>query len=58
MVLLCDTRQQLGKHNNIERYCKAHKIKMVSQKLNVGDYMFPEDATGNPRVSVDTKQNL
>jgi len=58
MVLLCDTRQQAGKHNNIERYCKSHKIHMIRQKLDVGDYMLPEDATGNPRVSVDTKQDL
>ena len=53
MILLCDTRQQEGKHNNIEIYCKRHGIEMVRQKLDVGVYMFPDG-----RVSVDTKQNL
>jgi len=58
MILLSDTRQQIGKHSNIERYCRSHGITIVKQKLDVGDYMLPEDATGNPRVSVDTKQDL
>lgn len=58
MILICDTRQQEGKHKNIEQYCRRHNIKMVRQKCEVGDYMFPEGATGNPRVSVDTKQDL
>ena len=58
MVLICDTRQQEGKHNNIERYCNKNNIKMIRKKCDVGDYMLQEDATGNPRVSVDTKQNL
>ena len=53
MTLLCDTRQQAGKHNNIEQYCKKHRIEMVRQKLDVGDYMLPG---GN--ISIDTKQDL
>ena len=53
MTLICDTRQQAGKHNNIEQYCRRHGIEMVRQKCEVGDYMFP-----GGKVSVDTKQDL
>lgn len=53
MILLCDTRQQYGKHKNIDRYCKMHGIEMVNQKLDVGDYMFPDG-----KISIDTKQDL
>ena len=53
MILLEDTRQQEGKHKNIELYCKRHKITLVRKKLDVGDYMMPD---GN--VSCDTKQDL
>lgn len=53
LILICDTRQQVGKHSNIENYCKRHKIEMVRQKCEVGDYMIPDG-----RISVDTKQDL
>ena len=53
MTLLCDTRQQEGKHKNIEQYCKRHGIEMVRQCLKVGDYMFPDGT-----ISVDTEQDL
>ena len=53
MVLLCDTRQQEGKHKNIEAYCNRMGIEMVRQKCPVGDYMFQDG-----KISVDTKQNL
>ena len=54
MILLCDTRQQAGKHRNIEAYCRKNKILMQRQKLDVGDYMIKD---GLP-ISVDTKQNM
>ena len=54
MILLCDTRQQAGKHRNIEYYCKRNNILMKHQKLDVGDYMI---ADGLP-ISVDTKQDM
>ena len=53
MILLEDTRQQAGKHSNIELYCKRHDITLIRQKLEVGDYAFPDG-----KVSVDTKQDL
>lgn len=53
MKLLCDTRQQAGKHRNIQAYCERHGIEMAMQKLDVGDYMI-EGGT----ITVDTKQGL
>ena len=53
MVLYEDSRQQAGKHKNIEQYCKRHGIEVIRKCLPVGDYAFPD---GN--ISVDTKQNL
>lgn len=53
LTLICDTRQQAGKHRNIEAYCKRMGIQMVRQKCDVGDYMFPDG-----KISVDTKQDL
>ena len=53
VILLCDTRQQEGKHKNIETYCRRMGIQMVRQCLCVGDYMFPG---GN--ISVDTKADI
>ena len=53
MVLIEDTRQQTGKHKNIEAYCRKHGIEVVRKKCEVGDYMEP-----NGTVSVDTKQDL
>ena len=53
MILLSDTRQQPGKHKNIELYCRRHGIELVRQKLEVGDYMLPDGT-----ISVDTKQDM
>ena len=53
MILLCDTRQQEGKHKNIDQYCKRHGLEMVKKCLSVGDYAFP-----GGKISVDTKQDL
>ena len=53
MILLQDTRQQYGKHRNIEAYCKRMGIQIVNQCLSVGDYMLP-----GRMVSVDTKENI
>lgn len=55
MVLYEDTRNQVGKHKNIEAYCKRKNIDIVRQKLEVGDYMLDPV---NGRISVDTKQDL
>lgn len=55
MRLYEDTRQQAGKHKNIELYCKRKKIEIIRQKLEVGDYMLdPVDG----KISIDTKEDL
>lgn len=53
MILLEDTRNQVGKHRNIEAYCKRNGIEIVRQALDVGDYMLPDG-----EISVDTKENV
>lgn len=53
MVLLEDTRNQVGKHKNIHAYCKERGIEIVRTKLLVGDYMLAGAEGGG--ISVDTK---
>ena len=53
MILIEDTRNQVGKHKNIYRYCQQHGIEIVRHKLDVGDYAFPDG-----KVSVDTKFSI
>lgn len=54
MIIYQDTRQQKGKHRNIERYFSRNGIDVVNVKLDVGDYMSDE----NPNITVDTKYGL
>lgn len=49
-----DTRQQIGKHNNIANYCKNNGIELIRQTLFVGDYVKITDQS----ISVDTKKDL
>ena len=53
MILLEDTRNQVGQHKNIEAYCKRMGIRIVRQCLDVGDYMLPGGT-----ISVDTKADI
>ena len=54
MVLLEDTRNQIGKHRNIEAYCRMTGIEVIRQALLVGDYMIANRGD----ISVDTKQDV
>ena len=54
MVLYEDTRQQAGKHKNINLYCQRHGIEIIRQALNVGDYQI----AGRGNVAVDTKMSV
>lgn len=54
MIIYQDTRQQKGKHNNIENYFARKGIEVVNKKLDVGDYMLPD----NPNITIDTKYGL
>lgn len=53
MVLIEDTRNQVGQHRNVEAYCKRMGIEIRRECLNVGDYMFPDG-----KISVDTKKDI
>ena len=53
MILLEDTRNQVGQHKNVEAYCRRMGIDIVRQCLNVGDYMLPDG-----KISVDTKADI
>lgn len=54
MVLIEDTRNQIGKHKNVRAYCEKNGIQIVRSKLVVGDYALPADQ----RTVVDTKLGL
>lgn len=54
MLILCDTRQQEGKHKNIDSYFAKSGILTERSKLYVGDYAIASDQS---RV-VDTKQDV
>ena len=54
MIILEDTRQQEGRHKNIDAYFRQTGIKTERCKLYVGDYAIASDQS---RV-VDTKQDV
>jgi len=54
MLILCDTRQQAGKHENIEKYFIKSGIEFDRQALYVGDYIIANDG----RRAVDTKYGV
>ena len=45
MLILEDTRQQAGKHRNINRYFDTAGIRWARQALYVGDYVIANDGT-------------
>jgi len=59
LILIEDSRQQAGKHKNIEDYCRKNGIELVRKCLSVGDYMLSEDGeTPSGNISVDTKADI
>lgn len=54
MVIESDTRQQKGKHQNIETYLEKEGIPVKRCALLVGDYAIANDHS----ISVDTKQSV
>lgn len=54
MVIIEDTRNQSGKHKEINKYFALHGIKVVRSKMLVGDYQIANDG----RVAVDTKKDV
>lgn len=53
-MILCDTRQQAGKHRNIDNYFRQSGIQTDRCALYVGDYALANDQ----RRAVDTKQDV
>ena len=49
-----DTREKRGKHRNIEEYLRQSGVKIIRDKVYVGDYTLPTDR----RVSIDIKQDV
>ena len=58
MVLLEDTRNQPGKHKNIEAYCKQVGIEIIRTKLLIGDYMLAGDGGIKGDIACDTKMGV
>ena len=54
MVLLEDSRQQPGKHKNIEQYCAQNGIVLRRSKLYVGDYQIANKGD----IVVDSKASV
>lgn len=54
MVLIEDTRNQVGKHKNIARYCEQVGITLARSKLYVGDYQIANKGD----IAVDTKESV
>ncbi len=54
MILLCDTRQKIDKHNKKEKYFSDHGIEVRRSKLYVGDYSLPADQS----ICIDTKKDI
>lgn len=54
-AIICDTRQQAGKHNHVDRWFERHGVDFEYRKLDFGDY---QRADGLGNVSVDTKKDL
>lgn len=54
MVLLEDTRNQIGKHANIHAYCEKKGIEIIRQAMCVGDYAI----ANKHDICVDTKMDV
>ena len=54
MVIFEDCRNQIGKHKNIEAYCKQNGIEIIRHSLCVGDYQISNKGD----IVVDTKQGV
>lgn len=52
-MIYCDTRQQRGKHTNVDGWFDRHGVEYEYRKLDTGDY-----ATDSSNVLVDTKRGL
>ena len=54
MVILEDSRNQIGKHKNINAYLKMVGVRVIRTKLLCGDYTLSNDQS----VCIDTKKDM
>ena len=54
MVILEDSRNQIGKHENINAYLKSVGVDVIRTKMLVGDYTLPADQS----VCIDSKKDM
>lgn len=52
MKIIEDTRNQIGKHKELNAWMSEHGIQVIRSKIVVGDYTTP------PKISVDTKNGF
>ena len=54
MVIVEDSRNQIGKHKNINAYLKSVGVRVIRSKLIVGDYVI----ANRQDTSIDTKKDM
>lgn len=54
MVIVEDSRNQVGKHKNINAYLESVGVRVLRSKMIVGDYTLPADQ----RICIDTKAGM
>ena len=54
MVVVEDSRNQTGKHKNINAYLESVGVRVLRSKMIVGDYTLPADQ----RICIDTKKDM
>ena len=54
MVVVEDSRNQTGKHKNINAYLESVGVRVIRSKMIVGDYTLPADQ----RICIDTKKDM
>lgn len=62
MILIEDTRQKHGKHDNVRLYCESREIEIYPLTLTVGDYMLGQRVGGTVtplgNIACDSKADL
>ena len=53
--IICDTRQQAGKHEHVDGWLSAHGVPFSYRKLDYGDYQRDD---GFSNISIDTKRDM
>ena len=54
MGIVEDSRNQAGKHKNINAYLESVGVRVLRSKMIVGDYTLPADQ----RICIDTKKDM